>query len=129
MLKFTNIILILFFNLSNGKNPQENIIEIASDYIASDFNELIFVSIEKQKLYHIKSNKIIKTFIISSSKYGTGSKENSNKTPLGLHKIEEKHGENTPINGKMIGRVFYGEIAKIFNDKTQSKTDDITSRI
>ena len=129
MLKFTNIILILFFNFNNGKNPQENIIEIARDYIASDFNELIFVSIEKQKLYHIKSNKIIKTFIISSSKYGTGSKENSNKTPLGLHKIEEKHGENTPINGKMIGRVFYGEIAKIFNDKTQSKTDDITSRI
>ena len=29
----------------------------------------------------------------------------------------------------MIGRVFYGEYAKIFNDKTQSKTDDITSRI
>ena len=129
MLKFTNIILILFFNFNNGKNPQENIIEIARDYIASDFNELIFVSIEKQKLYHIKNNKIINTFIISSSKYGTGSKENSNKTPLGLHKIEEKHGENTPINGKMIGRVFYGEIAKIFNDKTQSKTDDITSRI
>ena len=129
MLKFTNIILILFFYFNNGKNPQENIIEIARDYIASDFNELIFVSIEKQKLYHIKNNKIINTFIISSSKYGTGSKENSNKTPLGLHKIEEKHGENTPINGKMIGRVFYGEIAKIFNDKTQSKTDDITSRI
>ncbi|MAU35984.1 MAG: hypothetical protein CMD14_01260 [Flavobacteriales bacterium] len=129
MLKFTNIILILFFNFNNGKNPQENIIEIARDYIASDFDELIFVSIEKQKLYHIKNNKIINTFIISSSKYGTGSKENSNKTPLGLHKIEEKHGENTPTNGKMIGRVFYGEIAKIFNDKTQSKTDDITSRI
>ena len=107
MLKFTNIILILFFNLSSAKNPQENIIKIAKDYIATDFNELIFVSIEKQKLFHIKNNKIINTFIISTSKYGTGSKENSNKTPLGLHKIEEKHGENVPINGKMIGRIYY----------------------
>ena len=29
----------------------------------------------------------------------------------------------------MIGRVFYGQIATIFNDTTTSKTDDITSRL
>ena len=29
----------------------------------------------------------------------------------------------------MLGRVFYSQIATIHNDKTQSKTDDITSRI
>ena len=29
----------------------------------------------------------------------------------------------------MIGRVFYGQIANIYEDTTSSKTDDITSRI
>jgi len=29
----------------------------------------------------------------------------------------------------MIGRVFYGQIATLYNDKTKSKTDDVTSRI
>ena len=50
-------------------------------------------------------------------------------TPHGLHYIKEKHGSKTPQNGRMIGRVFYGQIAKIHTDTTSSKTDDITSRI
>ena len=50
-------------------------------------------------------------------------------TPLGLHKIKEKYGNETPLNGRLIGRLFYGQIAEIFTDTTTSKTDDITSRI
>jgi len=91
--------------------------------------EIIFVSIKKQKLYHIKNNKIISEFIISSSAYGTGNKAGSNKTPLGLHKVKQKYGEKTPINGRMVGRVFYGEIATIYKDNTKSKTNDVTTRI
>ena len=127
MLRSFNIILILLLSFTSF--AQNNIIKKAKNYIAKDFKELLFVSIENQKLYHIKNEKIINTFIISSSEYGTGSKNGSNKTPLGLHKIKEKHGEKTPINGKMVGRVFYYDIATIYTDETKSKTDDITSRI
>ena len=74
-------------------------------------------------------HKIIKTYVISSSSYGVGSKAGSNKTPLGLHRIKEKFGDNTPINGRMIGRVYYWQIATIYTDQTKSKTDDVTSRI
>ena len=109
-----------------GQNP----IEITQKYQKKTvIKEIIFVSIEKQKLYHIKNNKIISEFIISSSAYGTGNKSGSNKTPLGLHKVKQKYGEKTPINGRMVGRVFYGEIATIYSDGSKSKTDDITSRI
>jgi len=80
-------------------------------------------------MYHIKEGAIVKKYIISSSEYGTGSEAGSNKTPLGLHKVKEKYGDETPINGRMIGRVFYGQIATLYNDKTKSKTDDVTSRI
>ena len=93
------------------------------------FEEILFVSIKEQKLYHIKDDKIIKEYIISSSAYGIGSEAESNKTPLGLHKVNQKYGEKTPINGRMVGRVFYGEIATIYSDGSKSKTDDITSRI
>tara|TARA_B110000014_G_C19997882_1_gene517071 strand:- start:357 stop:947 length:591 start_codon:yes stop_codon:yes gene_type:complete len=127
IIKFFNIILISFLSISSL--AQNNIIETARSYIIEDFKELVFVSIKEQKLYHIKNEKIINTFIISSSKYGTGNMEGSNKTPLGLHKIREKHGEKTPINGKMLGRKFYGKIAKIHTDKSRSKTDDVTTRI
>ena len=109
-----------------GQNP----IEIPQKYLKKTvIKEMLFVSIEKQKLYHIKNNKIIREFIISSSAYGTGNKSGSNKTPLGLHKVKQKYGEKTPINGRMVGRVFYGEIATIYKDNTKSKTDDVTTRI
>ena len=127
MLKYFNLILISFISISTF--AQDAIIKKAESYLAEDFQELVFISIKKQKLYHIKNNKIVNKYIISSSKYGVGNQEGSNKTPLGLHKIKEKHGEKTPINGRMIGRIFYGNIAKIYTDKTQSKTDDITTRI
>ena len=127
MLRYFNIILILLLNITTS--AQNNIIEKAKQYMSEDFNELLFVSIAKQKLYHIKNEKIITSFIISSSKYGTGNKNGSNKTPLGLHKIKEKYGDKTPINGRMVGRIFYGNIATIYNDTTKSKTDDVTSRI
>jgi len=109
-----------------GQNP----IEITQKYQKETvIKEIVFVSIEKQKLYHIKNNKIISEFIISSSAYGTGNKAGSNKTPLGLHKVKQKYGDNTPINGRMKGRVYYGEIAAIYRDNTKSKTDDVTTRI
>ena len=87
------------------------------------------MSTKEQKLYHIKNDKIIHKYVISSSAYGIGNKAGSNKTPIGLHSIKEKYGDKTPINGRMTGRVFYGDIATIYTDETKSKTDDVTSRI
>jgi lipoprotein-anchoring transpeptidase ErfK/SrfK len=124
------IFIITFFannSLDNNLIIKEVNIYLNNTHVKTE--EILFVSISQQKLYHIKSNKILSSYSISSSKYGIGSESGSNKTPLGLHKIKEKHGENTPINGRMIGRVFYGEISTIYTDKTKSKTDDITSRI
>ena len=112
---------------------QKQLIETARDYIDTkcnkSFDEVLFVNITKQKMYYIKEGGIVKTYVISSSNYGVGNKAGSNKTPIGLHKVKQKFGEETPINGKMIGRVFYGDIATIYTDNTKSKTDDVCSRI
>jgi len=120
------IIILIFTTISSAK---EKIITQVEDYVKINFDEVLFISTKNQKLYHIKNKEIIYEYTISTSKYGLGNKNGSNKTPLGLHKIKEKHGDNVPINGKLIGRVFYNQIAFIYKDNTISKTDDITSRI
>jgi len=93
------------------------------------YKELLYVSIKEQKMYHILNNKVIKIFTISTAEKGVGNVKNSEQTPLGLHSVKEKYGDTTPLNGRMIGRVFYGQIATIYNDSSRSITDDITTRI
>ena len=120
------LLLIFFSSFFFGQNP----IEISQKYMNDTIvKEVIYVSIKKQRLYHIKETKIINEYIISSSTYGTGNKAGSNKTPLGLHKVKHKYGDNTPINGRMIARVYTGDIATVYKDNTKSKTDDVTTRI
>jgi len=119
------------FILCLNSYSQTEIITKIDNYLNKNvkYANLLFVSIENQKMYRIQSKDIIETYDISTSKYGIGNQMGSNKTPTGLHKINSKYGHKTPVNGRMIGRVFYGQIAKIFSDTTTSKTDDITSRI
>ena len=108
-------------------------IEAANNYCLEKFNttfsEIVYVSIKNQKMYLIIDNKIISYYDVSTSKNGIGNQEGSNKTPIGLHSIKEKHGDETPLNGLMKSRVHYGQIAKIIKDTTSSKSDDITTRI
>ena len=119
------------FLLCLNSYSQTEIITKIDNYLNKNvkYDNLLFVSIENQKMYRIQSKNIIETYDISTSKHGIGNQMGSNKTPTGLHKINSKYGHKTPVNGRMIGRVFYGQIAKIFSDTTTSKTDDITSRI
>ena len=129
---FRTFKLILISLISLNTTAQNSIIDRVNNYLDSKktfTDEVIYVSIKHQRLYHIQHDSIIKEYIISSSVYGIGSISGSNQTPTGLHSIREKYGERTPINGKMTGRVFHGDIATIYTDETKSKTDDVTSRI
>tara|TARA_B110000459_G_C16524650_1_gene454213 strand:+ start:444 stop:1034 length:591 start_codon:yes stop_codon:yes gene_type:complete len=130
MFRTLNLILVSLISLNT--TAQNSIIERVNNYMDSKntfTDEIIYVSIKQQKLYHIQHDSIIKEYIISSSAYGIGSISGSNKTPIGLHRIRQKYGETTPLNGKMTGRVFHGDVSTIYTDETKSKTDDITSRI
>ena len=118
--------------LMNSIVINNSIINEVDSYInnkTSNVSEILYVSIKRQKIFYIKNDIIKLTYTISSSKFGIGNKENSNKTPIGLHRIKEKHGEKTPVNGLLIGRLFYGNIAEIHHEKTKSNADEITSRI
>ena len=124
---------ILFISMLFSFLANENIIDIVNNYCEEKkgkiYNEILYISVKEQKMYHIVKNTIVKEYLVSTAKKGIGNQKNSNLTPHGLHYIKEKYGSKIPQNGRIIGRVFYGEIATIYSDTTSSKTDDITSRI
>ena len=124
---------IFFISLLFSSLVNENIIDRVNKYCnekkGKTYDEILFISVKEQKIYHIIKNTIVKEYLVSTAKKGVGNKKNSEMTPHGLHYVKEKYGGNTPKNGRMIGRVFYGQIATIYSDTTSSLTDDITSRI
>ena len=58
---------------------------------------MIYVNLVNQSITLYKNFEKIKVYKISSSKYGEGGQEGSNKTPLGAHYIKEYIGENEEI--------------------------------
>jgi lipoprotein-anchoring transpeptidase ErfK/SrfK len=91
----------------------------------------IEIDISEQKLflyctYKNSQHEEVKTYPISSSKFGIGSTANTNKTPLGLHRIEQKIGDNAPFGMIFKARKATGRIAKI-NGKGDH--DYVTTRI
>ena len=70
----------------------------------TDPGELFLVqSIETQTLLVCEKDTIIGRYDASTSRFGNGIRENSFKTPLGLHRIKEKIGSGAPP-----GRIFKG---------------------
>jgi hypothetical protein len=52
--------------------------------------------------------RLVKTFRCSTSRFGIGQIENSNCTPLGLHRVAEKIGGGWPVGAVFKSRKFVG---------------------
>ena len=69
------------------------------------FSTFLCVTLNDQKIWLIDSeNNIVKSYSVSSSKYGVGNVNDSFQTPCGLHIIEKKIGDDLPINTILKGR-------------------------
>jgi UDP-N-acetylmuramate--alanine ligase len=70
----------------------------------TDPGELFLVqSIEEQMLLVCEKDTVVGRYEASTSRFGNGIRENSFKTPLGIHRIKEKIGSGAPP-----GRIFKG---------------------
>ena len=82
--------------LNNKSSSSSNAtVEFLLDYLSIkypdvNFEEIIYVGIKRQELYYIKKGQLVKSYHISSSADGAGNVFGSNKTPIGLHKIQKK---------------------------------------
>jgi lipoprotein-anchoring transpeptidase ErfK/SrfK len=71
----------------------------------------IHISIDRQQLDLLNDeNTVISSYLISSARKGVGQQRGSFCTPLGMHIIRAKIGENQPINAVFVKRRPTGEI-------------------
>ncbi len=104
--------------------------DLETRFPKSSTDPLIIISISQQKLALTENNQITKTYTISSAKAGTGNLSGSYKTPLGIHSISHKIGENSALATIFNARIDTHKIAKILTEPNQkSGADNITSRI
>ncbi len=84
----------------------------------------IDISIRRQLLVLKRGSKTLRTFPISSSSFGLGTKEGSMKTPLGKFRVAEKIGA-----GAKPGTIFKARVALKPNEKPPDTEDFVTTRI
>jgi len=101
--------------------------KFSSDHLNQKY--IIFVDISNQNLFLFDEYKIIEKFRISSSIYGEGNEEGSNKTPLGAHYIREYFGKDVDIFTIFKNRVPTSHKAKLLPREQKSEEDIITTRI
>ena len=72
---------------------------------------------------------LLHEYPVSTSKYGTGCQNGSEKTPLGLHRIADKLGGAMPVNEVFIGRIPQGSLEECIERGVDLPDDVIMSRI
>ncbi len=98
-------------------------------YPHAEGGSLLVIVISEQTLYLYKKDRAPRAFPVSTSRYGTGSGEGSNQTPLGYHRIKEKIGGGAPKRAVFRGRRRTGEPAEISTDQAAGGDDCVTTRI
>ena len=114
--------------------PKHAFVGFLQDYLAlkysgRDFNEYLYVSIKKQRLYHIQQKEVMGEYVISPPDKGAGAEQHSEKTPTGLHSINNKIGDGVPPGGIFINRSYSGKTTRIYTDRTSTGNDEVTTRI
>lgn len=84
----------------------------------------IDVSIRDQRLTLSRDGEILRSYPVSSSRFGIGTEEGSMKTPLGRFRIAEKIGDTAAS-----GTIFKARVALGPDDPLPDTEDFITSRI
>ena len=73
---------------------------------------ILIVSIAEQTVSLFEQNKFVKKFPCSTSRFGIGQTEGSNRTPLGLHRIAEKIGAGEPAGTVFKARQVIGHTSQ-----------------
>jgi hypothetical protein len=102
--------------LKNLLLSRHNILEVIG--ILPDL--YLFVDTIQQELHVISTHEDLHTYTISTSQFGVGNRENSCKTPPGVHSIREKIGHNAPL-----GRIFKSRVDTGINYDPLTKEENV----
>ncbi|MGL5016734.1 MAG: L,D-transpeptidase family protein [Luteolibacter sp.] len=77
-----------------------------------DTRNKMIVSVRDQEMLLVRDGTPVKTYKISTSKFGVGDRPGSNCTPLGRLQVAKKIGGNAPIGSVFKSRRQTGEVLK-----------------
>jgi L,D-transpeptidase catalytic domain len=112
------------FHSMNQKILPEKFLETCARLNVAPTKYILVVSVGAQTLSLFEDGKFVKFFSCSTSRFGTGQIEGSNRTPLGLHRIAEKIGGGEPA-----GTVFNSRVVVGHNSQPELADAKITTRI
>jgi lipoprotein-anchoring transpeptidase ErfK/SrfK len=90
-----------------------------------DTRNQMIVSVTDQRMLLVRDGKPVKTYSVSTSKFGIGSERGSNRTPLGRLEVARKIGDGAPTGMVFKSRRATGEVLK----PNAPGRDPIVSRI
>lgn len=90
-----------------------------------DYRNKMVVSVSEQRMLLVSNGQPVKSYKISTSKYGLGDRPGSYRTPLGRMQVARKIGHNAPAGSVFKNRRRTGEILK----PNAKGRDPIVSRI
>lgn len=93
--------------------------------VPKDTTSKMVVSVRDQRMLLVKDGKPVKSYKVSTSKFGIGSRNGSNYTPLGRMEIARKIGSGAPAGMVFKSRHPTGEVLR----PNQPGRDPIVSRI
>lgn len=96
-----------------------------SSFSGKDIHNKMIVSVRDQKLLLVKDGTPVKSYKISTSKFGVGDRPGSNCTPLGRMQVAKKIGSNAPMGSVFKGRRPTGEVLR----PDQPGRDPVVTRI
>jgi hypothetical protein len=71
---------------------------------------LLVVDAAGQRLTVLREGRAVATHSVSTSAGGLGQRENSHRTPAGLHRVQDRYGAGDPAGAVFRGRRFTGEV-------------------
>jgi len=99
--------------------------DIRAASVGKDTKNKLLVSVRDQRLLLLRDDKPVKSYVISTSKFGLGTQPGSYRTPLGRMEIAKKIGDGYPPGMVFKGRRPTGEIIQA----NAPRRDPIVSRI
>jgi hypothetical protein len=103
--------------------------DVARSFPGRELDPMVIIRVAEQRLYLIRHGILFQHYPVSTSRHGTGNRDGSFRTPLGVHQVRRKIGAGAPLGTVFRGRRDTGEIARILTNGERSPDDNITSRI
>lgn len=104
--------------------------DLATRFPQYDHTKFILIDATSQELILVVQGAEKGRWTISTAAKGVGSKKGSDQTPLGVHRIVTKIGDNAPLGTVFKARANTGRVARILTEPgARSGEDNVTTRI